>query len=232
MKKKLLVILLIITTIIMFNTFVMANNVQERQNEIKHLKAKIKKVKDVKRKVKILKRLGILYHREAALGNEEAVAKAIDYLKEAKMLSNSPAIRAWYGSALTLKGRYAFAFGKLYYSKKGIGILDEVINEAPKNIEARLVRGINSLYLPDFIFRRLDLAKEDLQYVINLANNNLQLVTKEELATAHLNLGKYYQKRNKQQLAINEWKRVIALGINQTQVKRAKEYIVEIKTTN
>ncbi|SJZ38039.1 tetratricopeptide repeat protein [Selenihalanaerobacter shriftii] len=230
MRQKLILIFLIL--ILVFSSVAIAKDKVDRKDKLTTLQSKLTKVTNPGKKVEILKELGRLYHQEAALGNEKAVPKAIKSLKKAKNIKNTPTIRAWYGSALTLKGRYAFALGKIYYSKKGIKILDQAVKASPNNIETRLVRGVNSLYLPDFIFHRLDLAKKDLNYIIKTANKHPQKVRDGQLVTAYLNLGKYYQKKEKFKLAIEAWEEVISFDVNQTQSERAKKYIKELQTTS
>jgi tetratricopeptide (TPR) repeat protein len=229
MGKKVILFILLLSLIT--TSLVLAENKTniKRETKIKSLESKLKKTNNNKDKVKILKNLGVLYHQEAVLGNEEAVNKAIDSLKKAQGINNSPVVKAWYGSALTLKARYSFVFGKIYYSKKGINILDEAINMVPENIEVRLLRGVNSVYLPNFIFHRLELAAKDLKFVINKSQDNSGTVNGEQLVTAHLNLGKYYEKKGRDELAIKEWQKVINLDANQTQSERARSYIGEIK---
>jgi tetratricopeptide (TPR) repeat protein len=103
-----------------------------------------------------LLRLGIYYHNRGGEGDEKAVDKAVDFLDRLLQLHNRNTVAmAFYGSAVTMQGRDSFLpWNKMKYVNEGIGKLDKAVMLDSTNLRVRMVRGINSVNLPDFLNRR------------------------------------------------------------------------------
>jgi tetratricopeptide (TPR) repeat protein len=103
-----------------------------------------------------LLRLGIHFHNRGGEGDEKAVEKAVDFLDRLLQLNHRNTVAmAFYGSAVTMQGRDAFLpWNKMKYVNEGIGKLDKAVMLDSTNLRVRMVRGMNSVNLPDFLNRR------------------------------------------------------------------------------
>jgi cytochrome c-type biogenesis protein CcmH/NrfG len=103
-----------------------------------------------------LLRLGIYYHNRGGEGDEKAVVKAVEFLDRLLQLNNRNTVAmAFYGSAVTMQSRDAFLpWNKMKYVNEGIGKLDKAVMLDSTNLRVRMVRGVNSVNLPDFLNRR------------------------------------------------------------------------------
>jgi tetratricopeptide (TPR) repeat protein len=101
-------------------------------------------------------RLGVYYHNRGGEGDEKAVDKAVEFLDRLLQLNNRNTVAmAFYGSAVTMQGRDAFLpWNKMKYVNEGIGKLDKAVMLDSTNLRVRMVRGVNSINLPDFLNRR------------------------------------------------------------------------------
>lgn len=117
----------------------------------------------------ILLKLGILYHNIGLKGDKGAVDRGEEILKRLiKIDPNNPDAHCWLGSILTLKGRDAtFPIQRIIYVKEGLKEMDKAVSLSPENINLRMIRGKNSLALPD-IFNRIDTAIEDFEFILSL----------------------------------------------------------------
>lgn len=105
----------------------------------------------------------IALHEQARLGDENAVQKTLDLLRP--MITSDALAQAYYGSALTLKGRDAWMpWIKIKYVEQGLDHLDGAVDKAPDNLEIRLVRAAVGINLPER-FQRLGSAGKDLKFI-------------------------------------------------------------------
>ncbi len=119
-----------------------------------------------------LLKLGIYYHNRGGEGDEKAVDKAVDFLDRLLQLNNRHTVAmAFYGSAVTMQGRDAFLpWNKMKYVNEGIGKLDKAVMLDSTNLRVRMVRGMNSVKLPDFLNRR-PFALRDFAFIVAHADS-------------------------------------------------------------
>lgn len=144
----------------------------------------------------ILLKLGILYHNFGLKGDKEAVSKGEKVLKKLiKIDPNNAEAHCWLGSILTLKGRdTTFPIKKIIYVKKGLKEMDKGVSISPENINVRIIRGRNSLGLPDF-FNRVDFAIEDFEFVLSLKDRGRVELGEELIRESLLDLGIAYKRK-------------------------------------
>ncbi len=156
-----------------------------------------------------LLRLGIHYHNRGGDGDEKAVEKAIDFLDRLLQLNNRNTVAmAFYGSAVTMQGRDAFLpWNKMKYVNEGIGKLDKAVMLDSTNLRVRMVRGMNSIKLPDFPNRR-PFALRDFAFVVARADSS-NLEKSERVQTYY-----FYGLTLKQEGRIDEAKRMWGKAAN------------------
>lgn len=155
--------------------------------------------------IQALLELGIYYHDQ---GKPE---KAIDLFNKVLILDeNNPTAQVYLGSSYTiLADKSPKVEDKLRYLEKGTRILDETVKKFPDNYTVRLVRGINSVHLPD-MFGRFRLAIEDLEYLLK----DEAKVPKKDLTMILQFLAKAYKKDNQPAKALEIQKRIAELESN------------------
>ncbi len=156
-----------------------------------------------------LLKLGIHYHNRGGDGDEKAVEKAVDFLDRLLQLNNRNTIAmAFYGSAVTMQGRDAFLpWNKMKYVNEGIGKLDKAVMLDSTNLRVRMVRGVNSVNLPDFLNRR-PFALRDFAFIVAHADSST-LEKSERVQTYY-----FYGLTLKQQGRIDEAKTIWGKAVN------------------
>lgn len=126
-----------------------------RESELKEI------IKKDSTNIQALLELGIYYH------DQHVPDKAIDLFNRVLHLNkDNPVAQVYLGSSYTiLADKSTKVEDKLRYLEKGTRILDATVKKYPDNYVVRLVRGINSVCLPD-MFGRFRLAIEDLEYLL------------------------------------------------------------------
>ena len=117
--------------------------------------------------VDLLLYLGRHYHDEGGTSSvKNAVKKAEDYLSRLLEIEpGHPVALVYIGSVYTMKARDTFLpWNKMKHMKKGFSRMDKAVDLAPHHPEVRLIRGINSVNVPD-MFSRLSLAMEDFEAI-------------------------------------------------------------------
>jgi tetratricopeptide (TPR) repeat protein len=111
--------------------------------------------------------LGRIYHDEAAQNDSKAVDKGFECFDKALELDPHNALAlAYRGSLWTMRGRDAwFPFTKLKHVDHGIDEMDKAADLAPENFTIHMVRGINSVQLPN-LFHRLGTALKDFTFLM------------------------------------------------------------------
>jgi len=142
----------------------------------------------------------IKLHDKGALENDkEAVVKAYELLKKlSRSNPEDPVINAYYGSSITLMARDGTdPIKRMKDVRKGLGILDGVVRNAPDNIQARILRGNVCFRLPEIMFHRNATAVEDFSYLVNRYEQNSSVFSRDfylqllaNLSTAYRNIGK------------------------------------------
>ena len=128
--------------------------------EIKQLEKDAKNTQDL---ACITAKIGICYHM-IALETGKNADTSIKKLQKSLSLHNDPLVKAFLGSAMTLKGNEKQDLGIL---GQGLLLIDEARNESPDNISILLLRVSNGAGMPDFILeynKRLGLLNADIQH--------------------------------------------------------------------
>lgn len=116
----------------------------------------------------LLLEAGRIYYEGAYEGSDakENFKKAEQVFKKLLELDSKNAVAlVYYGSMLTMKARDVSApQDKLDYVSQGISRMDKAVMFAPDNPEVRLIRGTNSVHLPD-MFQRLSYAMKDFRHI-------------------------------------------------------------------
>ncbi|MFQ6082801.1 MAG: tetratricopeptide repeat protein [Candidatus Aminicenantia bacterium] len=176
--------------------------------------------------VEFLLELGILYHHLAQEGNKDGIKRGEEIFK--KLLEIDPEnaqAYCWYGSLLTLKGKYAtLPFNKIRFVNSGTKKMDKAVELAPDNITVRMIRANNSLSLPDF-FHRLELAITDFEYLLLLKEKNPDLFSKDILVQIYFALGKAWQRKEDIARAKKYWQKVIGIDPDSKQGIEAKRLL-------
>lgn len=200
------------------------------QTETEDIKVRVKSLEDSLKgdpeNTQLLLQLGILYHNMGVEGDKEAVKKAEKVLKKLIDLEPKDAeAYCWYGSVLTLKGKYAwFPLNKMKYVNKGIKEMDKAIELAPDNVTVRMIRANNSLSLPD-MFHRTDIAITDFEHLISMKEKNPGSFEEDLLAEILLNMGKAYKKKGDLLKARENWQKVIETAPESEEALEAKELL-------
>lgn len=71
---------------------------------------------------------------------------------------------AFYGTAATIRAKYAYIPFKMYWVKRGFRALDDAVALRPDDINVRLIRAANSSQVPNFLGRSA-LAYEDFEWL-------------------------------------------------------------------
>ncbi|HBD94939.1 MAG: hypothetical protein A2015_08280 [Spirochaetes bacterium GWF1_31_7] len=128
--------------------------------QIKLLEKQSKNTKDL---AGVTAKIGICYHM-IALETGKNADTSIKKLQKSLSLHNDPLVKAFLGSAMTLKGNEKQDLGIL---GQGLLLIDEARNESPDNISILLLRVSNGAGMPDFILeynKRLGLLNADIQH--------------------------------------------------------------------
>lgn len=174
-----------------------------------------------------LKALGIAYHNLGALKVSGAVARAVKYLEQARILLPADAeVLAYFGSARTMVARDSWnPITKLSAVPDGTKLIDTAVARDPDNMTVRFVRINNSLKLPRF-FNRAHYAKTDLQHLLKLSapdGQRAQMFSPAMVAEIHFKLGEIYKDENEEQLARDHWTKALELAPNSEWGREAKK---------
>ena len=105
--------------------------------------------------------------REGEKGLAEHVTERLEAVPP-EAGGDHPVLRAYLGSAYTLRGRDAGSpLNATRYTNRGIRLLDEAVEFAPDNFTVRAVRAFNNFALPA-MFGRRDRALEDMTVLVAL----------------------------------------------------------------
>lgn len=178
------------------------------QNKIDSLTARLK---TEPKNITVLTELAIAYHDLGVDGNKNAVKKGLEYIEKVRGLDSTQALAlAYHGSLMTLKARDAsMPWNKLKYTKEGFLLLDRAIALEPENLEARLVRAMNSYQVPEFM-GRLETAISDFKFI--LAQPAFATWPAESKAYAHFYLGESLRKNGKNVEAREQYEQAVAIA--------------------
>ena len=163
------------------NSFSTSNQVKEKQTENLHFQPKSNPSKAATLQNGPLSD-AIKLHEEGIKGNKQSVKNAISAFKDlAKQQKNNLEIKAYLGSATTLLGRDASSVtDKMKYALEGLKILDEVVQEAPNLVIARVLRGNVSYRLPEMYFQRTSTSIEDFSFLVSAYEKDSSILTEAE----------------------------------------------------
>ena len=152
----------------------------------------ISQIKKDSTNIHALTELGIYYH------NNWRPKKAIDiFNKILKLDKQNPIALIYLGSSYTiLADKSKKVEDKLRYLDKGTRLMDETVAKFPDNYAVRLVRGINSVSLPD-MFGRYRLAIEDFEYLLKDETK----IPQKDLPMILKYLARAYEKNNQKEKA-------------------------------
>jgi len=179
MRRNSPIVLLLLLSLLVFCS--RKEKTTSRESELKGI------IKKDSTNIQALLELGIYYH------NQRVPDKAIDLFDRVLQLDkDNPIAQIYLGSSYTiLADKSAKVEDKLRYLEKGTRILDETVKKYPDNYVVRLVRGINSVCLPD-MFGRFRLAIEDLEYLLKDESK----IPEKDLIMILESLAKAYKKDN------------------------------------
>lgn len=160
----------------------------------------------------LLLKLGKHYHNLAGEGNSSAQNRAEKCLSKLLSLDPNNALAlVYYGSVLTMKARDAgSSWDAMEFLRTGFTRMDKAVILAPKEAEVRLIRGINSLHIPEE-FQRLFLALEDFQAIESLIATSDRDWEKEFLLPYYFYFGEALAKNRNKEGAAAKWRAVCRL---------------------
>lgn len=137
---------------------------------------------------------GINLHDRGLDGEKAAALQGLELFEAAvEDYPDDALIKAYYGSSVSLVGRYADDANVMFASAiKGMKILDEAVKLAPENTRVRLVRAQHSMRLPELFFRRTGVAIVDLEFVRDRYAEGAADLTKQEWCDVLWMLGNAY----------------------------------------
>lgn len=204
--------------LILFAGISYSQNVEDKLAQVE------KEIKKSPKDVQLLLNAGIFCH-QLAMKDEDYIDKGETFFQKALSINpNLNIARAWYGSLLSIKGKYALMpWDKLKYVEKGLDQMDKAVKADRNDIAVRTVRGKNNLSLPKF-FNRIDSAIVDLQYVVNKLESNKELQSKYNLAEKYLDLAKAYESKGQLEQSIKIWKKIRTAypGTDEAQISSKK----------
>ncbi len=181
-----------------------------QQNKIVMLNQLSKEIKQSPNNVRLLLNAGMLCH-QLAIKDKKYVEEGENYFKKALSIDPNLSIaKAWYGSLLTIEGKYSLMpWNKLKDVQRGLNVMDAAVKSDRNNVAVRMVRGDNNLALPKF-FNRIDSAIVDLRFVVSELKSNKKLQSKYNLAQQYLRLADAYQIKGQTDKSKKIWKNVSA----------------------
>lgn len=168
--------------------------------QVKEWEEKLKKDPENR---KLLLNLGKYYHEIGGNNNNsDAVKKAEKYLsKLVEIDPKNAAALVYLGSALTICARDASSQdAQLEYVTKGFARMDKAVYFEPGNFEVRLIRGINSTYIPEML-GRLSVALKDFKHIEKLLNEKELKLEKETLQQYYFHYGLVLAKSGEKEAA-------------------------------
>jgi tetratricopeptide (TPR) repeat protein len=126
------------------------------------------------------------------------------------------------GSLWTTEGRDAASMEDI---NKGILEMDKAVKLAPQDITLRLVRGINSIYLPS-LFNRIEIGLGDFNYL--LAHSEFQHFDARLKSTIYCWAGIAYKADHKNEKAKDLLNKAFSVAPNSENGKRAEQELKEI----
>ena len=223
MKKSTLLFLMLLIILFSVSSSLFAQ-VKEWEEQLK---------KDPENK-EVLLNLGKFYHN--AGGNdmdEDAVKKAEDYLTKLVEIDPRNALGLVYlGSTFTLRARDASSQeDQLGFVSKGFARMDKAVYFEPDNIEVRMVRGVNSMYMPDML-GRLATAMEDFGHLEKLIPPNALNLEEQTLLLYYYYYGVALTKNNMKDKAKKMFAKTIEVDPDAQLAKSAAEELEKIKELN
>ncbi len=190
------------------------------------LESRLKKDPD---NTEILLALGRLYHDRAGLENQSGAAeKAGKYLR--RLLEIDPdnvSAMANLGSVLTIQAeQLGETMEALDLLNEGFSLMDKAVHLAPENPEARLVRAVNSLLVPE-IFGRNGLVLDDFKAIETRRTGSDGKMPAEFLLTYHFYYGTALAGMERYEEAETHLKKVIELGPGSSFAAQAKKRLAE-----
>ncbi|MBI2838092.1 MAG: tetratricopeptide repeat protein [Acidobacteria bacterium] len=166
------------------------NHAQDRAEELNE------KVRQDPSNVSLLVDLGRAYH------DAENPGKAIEALDRALSLDEgNPVAMVYLGSSYTKKARDASAVDEKVESlNKGFILLDQAVAKSPDNYLVRMVRGFNSLGIPD-LFSRGKYAIEDFEYLLKRLEVDPKVVPNATIPRIYYGLTLAYRRNNQPEKA-------------------------------
>lgn len=187
------------------------------------------KVRELEEKLKakpndelILMELGRLYHDLGMSGDKSAVDKGFRCFDRALTLDSTNVVAlAYRGSLWALRSRDAWwPPTKLNYLSQGGVEMDKAVELAPGNMMVRLIRGMNSLSLPEYL-GRLPTALED--FIVLLRHPEFPDQTRELKAVIYFYGGLAYKRADEYDRARELFQKAISILPGSDYAKRAQE---------
>ncbi|MBN2244629.1 MAG: hypothetical protein JW755_02170 [Candidatus Aminicenantes bacterium] len=172
----------------------------------------------------LLLNLGRYYHDAASDGDGTSLSCAEEYLSTLLNLDPDNALAlVYYGSVLTMKARDASSpWDAMDYLESGFFKMDKAVILAPNEPEVRLLRGINSLHIPEE-FQRLYLALEDFGAIEELISNSDQDWGNEFLLPYYFYFGEALTKNGQENEAAAKWEKICSLDPQSKFAQLAKQ---------
>ncbi len=105
----------------------------------------------------------------AAVEEKDSLRIAFQQFELLRKLDPKHTSRAlvYIGALTALKGKHSkLPWSKMKWVKRGLPIMDQAVEMAPREVEVRFIRGMTCFYLPSF-FERKNQAIEDFNVIIN-----------------------------------------------------------------
>jgi len=117
---------------------------------------------------------------------------------------------------------------KARYVNNGLKEMDKAVELDPNNVSIRMIRGSNSLSLPNF-FDRAPTAVADFEYLTKLIEKSPNSFDPDYCAGVYLKLGLAYKKMDKMQKARTSWEKAAAASENSQAAKEALQLLEKTK---
>lgn len=221
MKKSIKIFLIFTFILILINSMHISAQVNEWENKLK---------KDPENR-EILLNLGRHYHRIGGdSNNSDAVEKAEEYLsKLIEIDSKNAAGLVYLGSTLTMRALHTSSQDvQLEFVTKGFARMDKAVYFEPDNFEVRLIRGINSTYIPEMM-GRLSIALEDFKHIEKLIGEKDLKLEKETLQQYYFHYGLALVKNFENEAAKKMFIRTSQINPDSPLAKSAERELQKIK---
>ena len=154
---------------------------------------------------------GARLHRKALTGDQFAINAATDFFAKAQaLIPGNVLLEAYHADCLSLMGRNSTNSGQMFSSAiKAMKTFDNIVNQDPENIKARLLRANHSLRVPEGFFHRTATAIADYEYIAKRCDVDHSLLTEDDYSQLLYDLGTAYHSLDLHDEAESVWQKLL-----------------------